>query len=91
MEEVGIDIGKLKPKLLTHDLVRKADMVITMGCGAEACHLIERAVDWGIEDPKDKPIERIREVREIVLRVAGKAGIKTTPTDLWRLSKTQQL
>jgi arsenate reductase len=64
MEEIGIDLSKQKPKHLTHDLVEEADMVITMGCGAEACPFIERAVDWGIEDPKDKPIDRIREIRD---------------------------
>ncbi len=64
MGEVGIDISKQKPKRLTHDLVETADIVITMGCGAEACPFIERAVDWGIEDPKDKPMDRIREVRD---------------------------
>ncbi len=64
MDEVGIDISKQKPKRLTPDLVRKADMVITMGCGAEECPFIHGVVDWGIEDPKDKPLERIREVRD---------------------------
>ncbi len=63
MEEVGIDISKQKPKRITLDFVKKADIVITMGCGAEQCLVIENAVDWGIEDPKDKPIERIREIR----------------------------
>jgi protein-tyrosine-phosphatase len=64
MGEIGIDISKQKPKRLTHDLVEKADIVITMGCGAEACPFIEGAVDWGIEDPKDKPMDRVREVRD---------------------------
>ncbi len=64
MEEVGIDMSKQKPRRLTLDLVKKADIVITMGCGAEECPLIERGVDWGMEDPKDKPMERVREVRD---------------------------
>ncbi len=66
MEEVGIDISKRKPKLLAPDLVKKADIVITMGCGAEECPFIENAEDWRIEDPKNKPIERIREVRDSI-------------------------
>ncbi len=64
MEEAGIDISKQKPKFLTGDLVEKADIVITMGCGSESCQFIERAVDWGIDDPKDKSIDMIREIRD---------------------------
>jgi arsenate reductase len=64
MDEVGIDISQQKPKHLTHDLVEEAEMVITMGCGTEACPFIEGAVDWGIKDPKDKPINRTREIRD---------------------------
>ncbi len=70
MEEVGIDISTQTPKGLTPDIIEKADIVITMGCGTEECPFIESATDWGIEDPKDKPIDRIREVRdEIKYRV----------------------
>lgn len=61
---MGNDINKQKPKRLTHDLVENAGMVITMGCGAEECPLIQRALDWGIEDPKSKPMDRVREAMD---------------------------
>lgn len=64
MEEAGIDISGQKPRLLTPELVESADAVITMGCGAEACPFIGKAVDWGIESPKDKPVHELREIRD---------------------------
>jgi protein-tyrosine-phosphatase len=72
MREVGIDISKNKPKTLTPEMIDQANLVITMGCGAEAAcpaSWIETR-DWGLEDPKGKPIEKVREIRdEIKARV----------------------
>ena len=72
MKEVGIDISGNKPKPLTPEMIDQANLVITMGCGAEAAcpaSWVETR-DWGLEDPKDKPIEKVREIRdEIKTRV----------------------
>lgn len=72
MREVGIDISKNKPKVLTPEMIDQANLVITMGCGAEAAcpaSWVETR-DWGLEDPKGKPIEKVREIRdEIKARV----------------------
>jgi len=72
MREVGIDISKNKPKALTPEMIDQANLVVTMGCGAEtACPAswVETR-DWALEDPKDKPIEKVREIRdEIKTRV----------------------
>ena len=67
MNEVGIDLAGERPKLLTDDLARSAAMLITMGCGDECPFVpgLERD-DWPLEDPKGKPIERVREIREEV-------------------------
>lgn len=67
MNEEGIDLSGAKPQLLTDDLARGATMLITMGCG-EACPAIPglRRDDWPLEDPKGKPIERVREIRNDV-------------------------
>lgn len=76
MHEVGIDITANKPKALAMDLVEKADKMITMGCGAEAeavcpAGFIETE-DWKLADPKDKPIEEVRRIRdEVKSRVEG--------------------
>ena len=74
MREVGIDISGNKPKALTMEMVEKADRMITMGCGAEAGAVCPasfiKTEDWALEDPKGKPLERVRKIRdEIKYRV----------------------
>lgn len=67
MVEVGIDLSSAKPQRLTDELAQGAYMLITMGCG-EACPYVpglERD-DWPLEDPKGKPVERVREIRDEV-------------------------
>lgn len=70
MNEVGIDISKAKPKMLTLEMIESADRVITMGCAVgDVCPgTIVKTEDWGIEDPAGKSIEKFREVRDIILR-----------------------
>lgn len=69
MEELGVSMAGQEPKQLTQAMADSADRVITMGCGvdAEACpariHLSE---DWGLEDPKGQPIEKVREIRDAI-------------------------
>ena len=73
MKEVGIDITNQKPKEITEDMIKNATKIISMGCmDKNFCptFFIDQVVDWGIEDPKGKPIEKVREIRdEIMLRV----------------------
>jgi arsenate reductase len=67
MREVGIDLAGRQPQRLTDELARGAQMLVTMGCG-ERCPVVpglERD-DWPLEDPKGKPIERVRAIREEV-------------------------
>ena len=67
MEEVGISMAGQTPKQITQEMADSAERVITMGCGvdAEACparlHLSE---DWGLDDPKGQPIEKVRSIRD---------------------------
>jgi arsenate reductase (thioredoxin) len=67
MKEVGVDLSAAVPRKLTDDLARGASMLITMGCG-EACPVVPglRREDWPLEDPKGKPMERVREIRDEV-------------------------
>jgi arsenate reductase len=67
MREVGIELEGLKPQKLTDELAMDAAMLITMGCG-EACPYIPglRRLDWPLEDPKGKPVARVREIRDEV-------------------------
>jgi len=67
MREVGIEVATHSPQKLTDELASGAAILITMGCG-EACPAIPglRRLDWPLEDPKGKPIERVREIRDEV-------------------------
>jgi len=71
MQEKGIDLSTNRPKLITNQKVQQADMIIVMGCSAEGfcpAPLLNKVVDWGIEDPKGKPIEKVREIRDEIER-----------------------
>jgi len=65
MREIGVDLAKELPKLLTPDAVRAADVVITMGCG-DACPVFpgKSYRDWKLDDPKGRPIEDVRRIRD---------------------------
>jgi arsenate reductase (thioredoxin) len=67
MKEVGIDLSSAVPRLLTDELARGASHLITMGCG-DACPVVPGLIrgDWPLEDPKGKPVERVREIRDDV-------------------------
>ena len=67
MREVGIDLEGATPRKLTDDLAAEASILITMGCGQQCPHVPGlRHLDWPLEDPKGKPVERVREIREEV-------------------------
>ena len=71
MAEVGIDIAKNVPKVLTPEAVQQSDVVITMGCG-DACPFFpgKRYEDWKLDDPAGKGIDDVRIIRdEIEVRV----------------------
>jgi protein-tyrosine-phosphatase len=73
MKEKGIDLSANKPKLIANQMVQEADMIIVMGCSAEGfcpAPLLNKVVDWGIEDPKGKSIEKVREIRDEIERKA---------------------
>lgn len=65
MAEVGVDIANNSPKLWTDDVVRAADVVISMGCG-DVCPVYpgKRYEDWELTDPAGQPIEVVRAVRD---------------------------
>ncbi|MGY1632975.1 arsenate reductase ArsC [Geodermatophilus sp. SYSU D01186] len=65
MAEVGVDLAGSFPKPLTDDVVRAADVVVTMGCG-DACPVYpgKRYLDWPVPDPAGRPLEEVRVVRD---------------------------
>jgi arsenate reductase len=79
MREAGIDLSAARPRLLTQDLAREAQILVTMGCGDE-CPLVPglRREDWPLEDPKGQPAGRVRairdEIRERVRSLVAREG-----------------
>jgi arsenate reductase (thioredoxin) len=67
MRELGVDLADVRPQRLTDDLAHQAGVLITMGCGDE-CPVVPGAIrdDWPLEDPKGKPIARVRQIRDEV-------------------------
>jgi arsenate reductase (thioredoxin) len=65
MQEVGIDLSNAKPQKLTENLASDAQLLITMGCG-DKCPYVPglRRDDWPLRDPKGKPMEEVRAIRD---------------------------
>jgi arsenate reductase len=71
MLELGVDLAGRVPQPLTDELAAWADVVVTMGCG-DACPYVPgvRYLDWELDDPKGRPLEEVRAIRdEIAHRV----------------------
>jgi arsenate reductase len=69
MDEVGVDMREEFPKPLTDEVVRAADVVITMGCG-DACPVYpgKRYEDWTLDDPAGQDLETVRRIRDEIDR-----------------------
>jgi arsenate reductase len=65
LDEIGVSLGGEFPKPLTDEVVRAADVVVTMGCG-DACPIYpgRRYLDWELDDPAGLPLARVREIRD---------------------------
>ena len=65
MREVGIDISAAKPQLLTPELIERAYLLVTMGCG-DQCPIVPglRRDDWALEDPKGRSMAHVRAIRD---------------------------
>lgn len=69
MRERGIDIAGEFPKPWTAEIVRAADVVITMGCG-DACPIFpgKRYLDWPLDDPAGQGVDAVRPIRDEIER-----------------------
>jgi len=65
LEELGVDMGEAFPKPLADEVVRAADVVVTMGCG-DACPIYpgKRYEDWELDDPAGQDLETVRRIRD---------------------------
>ena len=69
MREVGIDMSRAEPKAFDADTVRRADVVITMGCG-DTCPIFpgKRYEDWALDDPAGLGLDAVRPIRDEIRR-----------------------
>jgi arsenate reductase (thioredoxin) len=69
MAELGIDVSGEFPKPWTDEIVRAADVVVTMGCG-DACPVLPgiRYENWELEDPAGKDVAAVRPIRDEIER-----------------------
>ena len=69
MKEIGFELGDPAPQRLTPELAAGSRHLVTMGCGDQCPYVPGAKVqDWPLEDPKGKPEERVREIRDDVRR-----------------------
>jgi len=78
MKEVGIDISHYKPKKLTFAMNNMFDILVTMGC-VDGCPLTprEKTIEWKIEDPKGKSLDKYREVRDTIRNYVEKLIVES--------------
>lgn len=65
MREEGVELAGIKPQFLSVNLAQQASLLVTMGCG-DACPYIPglKKLDWPLEDPKGRPLEVVRKIRD---------------------------
>jgi arsenate reductase (thioredoxin) len=87
MKELGIDISNQRSKDLTEDMIRNATTVVNMGCmdnNNNFCPTLylPKVIDWGLEDPKGKPIEKVREIRDEIERRVKQLAAELNKQDI---------
>jgi arsenate reductase len=82
LEELGVDMGEAFPKPLTDEVVRAADVVITMGCG-DACPIYpgKKYEDWVLDDPAEQDLETVRRIRDEIDERVQKLIEELLPAD----------
>jgi arsenate reductase (thioredoxin) len=69
LAEIGLDISERRPKPITEEDVKWADVVVTMGCGDVCPHFRGKEyVDWNLPDPVVMSLDQVRELRDEVAR-----------------------
>ena len=69
MNEIGIDVTKQMPKLLSDSMIKNSFKTISMGCmGKESCPslFVKDVLDWNISDPKEKSLDEVRVIRDAI-------------------------
>jgi len=66
MREVGIDLSGRRPRKLIVEMQLHADWAVTLACGAQCPYVPTTVEDWDIPDPKGKPVDQVRAIRDAV-------------------------
>ena len=82
MQELGIGLSGRRPVRLSDALAVEADVVVTMGCG-DACPFVPgvRYLDWDLPDPKGRPVEAVRAVRDDIARRVSALVVELDASD----------
>ncbi len=88
LEEIGVDMSEEFPKPLTDEVVRAADVVITMGCG-DVCTIYpgKKYEDWEVDDPAGQDLETVRRIRDEIDRRVQNLVEELLPGSLRRAEK----
>ena len=72
MAEAGLDITAEVPRIVTDEMARAADVVVTMGCG-DACPVYPgtRHLEWDLADPSGRPLDEVRAIRDEIAGLVG--------------------
>ncbi len=81
LKEKGIGISANQPKLITAKMAMNSDLIVTMGCNDQGVcpgPFFKPTVEWHLEDPKGKPVQKVREIRDQIDRLVQEliAGLK---------------
>lgn len=69
MKEIGIDLGGNQPKSLSGEMIKNSAITVNMGCmDKDSCPalFVKDVLDWSIPDPKGKPIDEVRKIRDLI-------------------------
>lgn len=69
MKEIGIDISNQQSKMISDSMIQQSTRIVNMGCmDKESCPAIfvQNVLDWGIPDPKGKPLGEVRQIRDLI-------------------------
>jgi len=69
MKEIGIDISNQQSKIISDSMIQQSTRIVNMGCmDKESCPAIfvQNVSDWGIPDPKGKPLDEVRKIRDLI-------------------------
>jgi arsenate reductase (thioredoxin) len=86
MAELGIDIATEKPKRITDQMGKSADVIVTMGCG-DACPVYpgKHYLDWNLPDPAGKSLDEVRPIRDEIEAHVGSLLAELFPIDPVRI------